>query len=58
MSFESDLKKLEECAEKLKDGNISLDEAIKAYEDGMALYEKCTGKLEETKQKIESYGRR
>ncbi len=58
MSFEQDLKDLEKCAEKLKNGNITLDEAIRAYEDGMVLYEKCAKTLEDTKQKIEEYGRR
>ena len=58
MSFEENLKELEACAQKLKDGNTSLDEALKAYETGMKKYDECAKILEETKQKIESYNRK
>ena len=58
MSFEENLKELEECANKLKREDTTLDEALKAYETGMKKYEECTKILEETKQKIESYERK
>ena len=53
--FEDSLKKLEETAATIRDENSSLDECIKAYEDGIKAYEECKKILEETKGKIEVY---
>ncbi len=53
--FEDNLKKLEEMSLKIKSETGTLDEAIKAYEDGMKAYSECIRILDETKGKIEVY---
>ena len=53
LSFEEALKELEDIVIKLEKGDISLDEAIKAYEKGSALNEQCEKRLNEAKLKVE-----
>ena len=53
-SFEEPLKKLELASEKLKSDNISLEDAIKNYEEGIKYYKECTEILENANQKIET----
>ena len=53
LSFEEALKELEDIVIKLEKGDISLDEAIKAYEKGSALKEQCEKRLNEAKLKVE-----
>ncbi|MFQ8602717.1 MAG: exodeoxyribonuclease VII small subunit [Anaerovoracaceae bacterium] len=53
-SFESSLKKLEDISAKLKLDNISLEEAIKSYEEGIKYYKECSDILENANQKIET----
>lgn len=53
--FEDNLKKLEEMSQRIKSEECTLDEAIKAYEDGMKAYGECIRILDETKGKIEVY---
>lgn len=53
--FEDNLKKLEEMSLKIKSDKSTLDEAIKAYEEGMTAYNECIRILDETKGKIEVY---
>ena len=52
LKFETALDKLSEVIEKLEDGNTSLDEALKLYEEGIELIRFCTQKLEGAEQKI------
>jgi exodeoxyribonuclease VII small subunit len=54
LSFEEAYKSLEEIAEKLSNNDISLDEAIKLYEEGIKLSKLCSSALENAKQKIET----
>ena len=54
--FEEALKELQNYAEKIKDNDITLDEAIECYEKGAKSYEKCIKILNEAKQKINYYG--
>jgi exodeoxyribonuclease VII small subunit len=51
-SFEQALKRLEEIVETLEAGNITLEESIKAYQEGIALSKQCTGMLEEAEGKV------
>ena len=51
-SFEQALKRLEEIVETLEAGNISLEESIKIYQEGIALSKLCCGKLEEAEGKV------
>jgi len=53
ISFEDSLKKLEEIVEELEKGKLSLDEALKLYEEGMEFSDKCMEKLNESKQRVE-----
>ena len=53
MSFESDLKRLEEITAKLKDENTGLEESLKLCEEAGSLNKKLTKTLEEVRRKIE-----
>ena len=54
-SFEEELKELEKCAERLRDEEVPLEEAMNNFESGITHYKKCNEILIEAKQKIESY---
>ena len=51
-TFEKAMKQLEQIVDELESGNLSLDKALKKFEEGMALSRYCTEKLEETEQRI------
>ena len=53
LSFEAALKRLEKIADDLENDDISLDESLKAYEEGMKLMAVCQKKLEEAKKKVD-----
>ena len=53
--FEESLKKLEEASENLKKDNISLEDALKNFEEGIKFYNECSEILDSAKQKIETY---
>ena len=53
LSFEKAYAKLEDIAQKLNSNDITLDQAILLYEEGMKLTKFCTETLEKAKQKIE-----
>ena len=53
MKFEDALKKLEKIVGDLENGNISLDEALEKYEEGIRLSKVCAKKLEAAKKKVE-----
>lgn len=57
MPFEEVLTKLEETSENLKKENITLEEALKNFEDGIAYYKACSKILDSAKQKIETYSK-
>ncbi len=50
--FEDALDELSRIVEKLEEGNLSLDEAIKAFEEGVKLCRFCAKKLDEAEQKV------
>ena len=47
VSFEEALNELEQIAEKLERGQLTLEDSIKAYERGMDLKKICTERLKE-----------
>ena len=51
-TYEEALKSLLEMADKIKDKNLSLQDTIKCYEEGMKRYEECKKIIEEAKQTI------
>lgn len=55
LSFEEAMELLEENAELLKSGRLSLEESVKAYENCAKYHKLCTEILSEIKQKIEIY---
>ena len=53
MKFEEALKKLEKIVDDLEEGNLSLDDALEKYEEGIKLSKLCSKKLEAAKKKVE-----
>lgn len=53
IKFEEALKKLEKIIEDLENGDLSLDEALKKYQDGIELSRICSQRLEGAKKKID-----
>lgn len=53
MKFEEALKKLERLVEELRGGNISLDKAIKRYQEGMLLSKQCLDLLSKAEKKVQ-----
>ena len=53
MSFEDALQELEKIVRQIEDGRGKLDEAISAYERGVALKRHCEAKLKEAQAKID-----
>jgi exodeoxyribonuclease VII small subunit len=54
MTFEDAMKELENLVESLDKGDVSLDEAIAAYDRGSQLKDHCQKKLNEAKMKVET----
>lgn len=52
-SFETALARLEKIAEKLEQGEMPLEDALKQYEDGVKAYRHCAALLSEIEKKIE-----
>ena len=53
MKFEEALKKLEKIVKDLEEGDLSLDEALGKYEEGISLSKLCAKRLEFAKKKVE-----
>lgn len=53
IKFEDALKKLETIVGELEKGDISLDESLARYEQGIKLSRMCAKKLEMAKRKVE-----
>ena len=54
MTFEDAMKELENLVDALDKGDVSLDEAIEAYDRGSQLKDHCQKKLNEAKMKVET----
>jgi len=52
-TFEQALQQLEQIVQKLKKGELPLEDSLKLYEDGIRLSRLCHGKLEEAEGRIE-----
>jgi len=52
-SFESSLGELEKIVRKLEDGDLSLEESLKLFEDGVKLSRECQERLNQTERRIE-----
>lgn len=51
-SFEEMMQDLEQIAKELESGNLSLDESVKKFEEGMELSKECSKILESAEKKI------
>ena len=50
--FEDAMKELEDIVKRLESGDLSLEESIKLFEEGVALSKHCFSKLEEAEKKV------
>ena len=53
LTYEQALEKLDEQLKLLEDGNLSLEDALKAVDDARIYLKICTERLEAARQKIE-----
>jgi len=51
-SFEELMDKLEEITNKLEKEQLSLDDSVKLFEEGMNISKECNSKLEEAEKRI------
>ena len=51
-NFEELIEKLEEITNKLEKEQLSLDESVKLFEEGMQISRECNSKLEDAEKKI------
>lgn len=51
--FERSLARLEEVVRRLENANVSLDDALRLFEEGVELTRKCQRQLEEAEGKVE-----
>ncbi len=51
-NFEEMMKKLEEISKELEVGNLSLDESVKKFEEGMEISKKCSEVLNQAEKRI------
>ena len=52
INFEDSMEKLQNIAKQLEDDNLSLDESIKLFEQGMDISKKCKEMLDKAEKKI------
>ena len=52
-SFEESLKKLESIVDKLEKGDLSLEDSLKLFEEGVGLSAACKKELEEADGKVQ-----
>lgn len=50
--FEEAMKRLEDIVESIEKGDLTLEESLKSFEEGMGLFRFCSKKLEEAEQKV------
>ena len=52
-TFENSLKDLEKIVRRLEDGDLSLEESLKLFEDGVKLSRECQERLNQAERRIE-----
>ena len=50
--FEASLEKLEKLVEKMEDGDLTLEESLKTFEEGIRLTRECQQALADAEQKV------
>ncbi|MGA2916190.1 MAG: exodeoxyribonuclease VII small subunit [Sedimentisphaerales bacterium] len=53
LSFEQAIKKLTDIVSKIEDGQVSLEQSLTQYEQGMELIKHCRAILQKAEKKIE-----
>ena len=53
IEFEAALKKLEAIVESLENGELSLEDALKQYEEGVRMADVCSKRLTEAEKRVE-----
>ncbi len=56
-SFESMMERLQSLVDRLEEGNMPLEDSIRAYEEGMALVRGCTVVLNQAEARIQKLTR-
>ena len=56
-TYEQKIEKLRQIIEKIEDGNTSLDESLRLYEQGAALVKQCENLLNEAEVRITTLSR-
>lgn len=51
-TFEESFARLEQIVKALESGNLSLDDSLKAFEEGVGLVNKCNTQLSEAEQRV------
>jgi len=54
VSFEKKLKRLEEIVEKMEAGEISLDDSLQLFEEGVKLSKDCSKDLNQAEKKVQT----
>ena len=52
VNFETSLQKLEKIIEKLEGGEISLEDSVKSFEEGIGLVKECQKQLSQAELKV------
>ncbi len=52
LSFEENIKELENIVKKLETGDVTLDEMLSLFEEGVKRTKECTNQLKNAEQKI------
>lgn len=53
IAFEDAMKKLESIVEHLETGDLSLEAALKSYEEGVRMADLCSKRLQDAEKKVE-----
>jgi exodeoxyribonuclease VII small subunit len=53
VGFEQALARLETIVDRLEQGDLELEQALAAFEEGVALTRRCAGQLEDAERRIE-----
>ena len=52
VNFETSIKKIEQIVAKLEDGDISLEDSVKSFEEGVGLVKECQKQLSAAELKV------
>lgn len=53
VKFEDQLKRLEDIVGRMESGDLTLDESLKLYEEGVKLSQSCSKRLDEAQKRID-----